>query len=165
MEKSEGQEFLISFDKSRIRHLKGVMVYFKISKMMTGVKLEDGETRGQKRRTDATTIQGAAEKSLEEKEQQLCSWEGRQLALGPLLRKPRCVIMRTLELICRLICAGTHIITSSGSFPFMPPTLKYAPPNLSTTQAEMGGHESYHVNQEGSEKEKGHNCGWPVTPG
>lgn len=46
MEKSEGQEFLISFDKSRIRHLKGVTVYFKISKMMTGVKLEDGETRG-----------------------------------------------------------------------------------------------------------------------
>lgn len=46
MEKSEEQEFLISFDKSRIRHLKGVMVYFKISKMMMWVKLEDGETRG-----------------------------------------------------------------------------------------------------------------------
>lgn len=33
--------------KSRMRHLKGVVVCFKIRKMVMGVKLEDGETTGQ----------------------------------------------------------------------------------------------------------------------
>lgn len=56
--------FSFSFDKSRIRHLKGVMVYFKISKMMTWVKLEDGETRGHNEGW-MPTIQGEDEKSLE----------------------------------------------------------------------------------------------------
>jgi len=35
--------------------------------------------------------------------------------------------MRTLELICRLVCAGTQIITSSGRFPVMPPLSNLLP--------------------------------------
>ena len=50
-------------------------------------------------------------------------------------------------------------------FPCHATTLKSAPPNLPTTQAETGGHDSYHANQEGSEKEKGQNYGRLVTPG
>lgn len=49
---------------------------------------------------DATAIQGEDEKSLEGNEQQLCSWEGETAGPLALLRKPRCVRMRTLELIC-----------------------------------------------------------------
>ena len=48
--------------------------------------------------------------------------------------------MRTLELICRLVCAGTHIITSSGSFPVMPPLSNLLPqtcPQLRQRQAAM----------------------------
>lgn len=112
---------------------------------------------------DATAIQGEDEKSLEGNEQQLCSWEGRQLALGPLLRKPRCVRMRTLELICWSVLQPTS--SHPRKFPFHATTLKSAPPNLPTTQAEMGSHDSYHANQEGFEKEKGHNYGRLVTPG
>lgn len=113
---------------------------------------------------DATAIQGEDEKSLEGNEQQLCSWEGRHSwPLAPPQEAPLCQNEDTRADL--LVCAATHIITSSGSFPFHATTLKSAPQTCPQLRQRWAAMTCHYANQEGFEKEKGHNYGQLVTPG